>query len=300
MATRALFATGSVTPGLNPTETATSKGPSSRRPTAPCRTTGPANSRATASASAGESGASTRKTSRVRTRRTSRPRCSRTLRATDVPRLSVNPGRVPTSMRVTEGKAILGFEGAGSLPRTGWHGSPESGKRGRRPRLSPGLREPHDPRRPRHRPRTRRPTREGRAPGGAAGHRDPEDRLPALRASERPRPHRPRGPQGAHRGRERLVPRGLEERAPREDRVRPPLRAPDVQRQRALQRRLVQGDRAHRRHGPQRHHQPRPDQLLPERPDAGARHGALDGVGPHGPPARRRQPGPASTSSAAW
>ena len=60
MATRALFATGSVTPGLNPTETATSKGPSSSRPTAPCRTTGPANSRATASASAGESRASTR------------------------------------------------------------------------------------------------------------------------------------------------------------------------------------------------------------------------------------------------
>ena len=129
MATRALFATGSVTPGLKPTETATSKGPSSRRPTAPWRTTGPANSRATASASAGESRASTRKTSRVRTRRGERPRWSRTLRATEAPRLSVNSGRVPTSMRVTEGKALLGSKGGGSLPRTGWHGSGESAKR---------------------------------------------------------------------------------------------------------------------------------------------------------------------------
>ncbi|MGC3996670.1 MAG: insulinase family protein [Anaeromyxobacter sp.] len=39
----------------------------------------------------------------------------------------------------------------------------------------------------------------------------------------------------------------------------------DVQRLGTLQRRLVQGAGADRRHGPERHHQQRPDQLLPER-----------------------------------
>ena len=41
----------------------------------------------------------------------------------------------------------------------------------------------------------------------------------------------------------------------------------------------------------ERHDQLRPHQLLPERADHGARHGAVDGVRPHGPPARRRRPG---------
>ena len=49
--------------------------------------------------------------------------------------------------------------------------------------------------------------------------------------------------------------------------------------------------RAGRRHRPERHHQRRPHQLLPERADHGARPGAVAGVGPHGPPARRDRPG---------
>ena len=46
-----------------------------------------------------------------------------------------------------------------------------------------------------------------------------------------------------------------------------------------------------RRHRPERHHQQRPHQLLPERADHRARHRAVDGVRPHGPPARRDRPG---------
>ena len=52
--------------------------------------------------------------------------------------------------------------------------------------------------------------------------------------------------QGADRRRQRLVPRRLEEREAGQDRLRPSLRASDVQRQRALQRRLLQGARARR------------------------------------------------------
>ena len=80
---------------------------------------------------------------------------------------------------------------------------------------------------------------------------------------------------------------------PGQDRLRAPVRAPDVQRQRELQRRLLQGARAGRRDRPERHHQRGPHQLLPERADHRARHRALDGVRPHGPPARRHQPGQA-------
>ena len=40
----------------------------------------------------------------------------------------------------------------------------------------------------------------------------------------------------------------------------------------------------------ERHHQLRPHQLLPERADHRARHGAVDGIRPHGPPARRDRP----------
>ncbi len=58
---------------------------------------------------------------------------------------------------------------------------------------------------------------------------------------------------------------GSKNEKPGQDRLRAPLRAPDVQRQRELQRRLLQGDRARRRHRPERHHQRRPHQLLPER-----------------------------------
>ena len=58
--------------------------------------------------------------------------------------------------------------------------------------------------------------------------------------------------------------------------------------------------RASRRHRPERHHQQRPHQLLPERAHHRARPRAVDGVRPHGPPARRARPEGDSTSSAAW
>ena len=107
---------------------------------------------------------------------------------------------------------------------------------------------------------------------------------------ERPHAGRARGPQGPDRGRERLVPRRLEEREGGQDRLRPPLRAPDVQRQRELQRRLLQGAGEDRRDRPQRHDQRGPHELLPERAGDGARHRAVDGVRPHGPPPRRHRP----------
>ena len=44
----------------------------------------------------------------------------------------------------------------------------------------------------------------------------------------------------------------------------------------------------------------RPHQLLRDRADHRAGHGAVDGVRPHGPPARRDRPSRSSTSSAAW
>ena len=86
-----------------------------------------------------------------------------------------------------------------------------------------------------------------------------------LHARQRADADRARGPQGADRRGQRLVPRRLEEREAGQDRLRAPLRAPDVQRQRELQRRLLQGARAARRHRPERHHQRRPHELLPER-----------------------------------
>ena len=58
--------------------------------------------------------------------------------------------------------------------------------------------------------------------------------------------------------------------------------------------------RAGRRHRPERHDQRGPHQLLPERAHHRARPGALAGVRPHGPPARRDRPRRSSTSSAAW
>ena len=58
---------------------------------------------------------------------------------------------------------------------------------------------------------------------------------------------------------------GSKNEQPGQDRLRPPVRAPDVQRQRALQRPLLRGHGAHRRHRPERHHQRRPHQLFRER-----------------------------------
>ena len=93
---------------------------------------------------------------------------------------------------------------------------------------------------------------------------------------------------------------GSKNEKPGQDRLRPPLRAPDVQRQRALQRRLLQGAREGRRHRPERHHQRGPDQLLPERARR-RRSTPCSGWSPTAwatcsAPSTR----PSSTSSAAW
>ena len=53
--------------------------------------------------------------------------------------------------------------------------------------------------------------------------------------------------------------------------------------------RLLQGGREGRRHGPQRHDERGPHELLPERPDLGARHGAVARIRPHGPSRRRHR-----------
>src|ERR1022692_5190407 len=50
--------------------------------------------------------------------------------------------------------------------------------------------------------------------------------LPEIRPRERTDPDRPRGSQSPHRRGQRLVSRRIEERAPRQDRLRPPLRTP--------------------------------------------------------------------------
>ena len=117
--------------------------------------------------------------------------------------------------------------------------------------------------------------------------------LPEIRPRQRIDLDRPRGPQGAHRRLQRLVPRRLEEREARQDRVRPPLRAPHVQRQRELQRRLLQAHAEGRRDRPQRHDQRGPDELLRERPGLGPRPRPVDGVGPDGPPQGGHHPGQA-------
>ena len=119
------------------------------------------------------------------------------------------------------------------------------------------------------------------------------DSVPALRPRQRAHADRARGPQGADRRRQRLVPRRLEERAAREDRLRAPVRAPDVPGQRALERRVLQGLRSRGRDGDQRDDGLRSHELLPERAELRARRGALDGVRSHGAPARRDRSGAA-------
>ena len=131
--------------------------------------------------------------------------------------------------------------------------------------------------------RRRRPAATPATPGRRGPH--PVREIHARQWPDRHGPHRP---QGADRGGQRLVPRRLEERIARQDGVCPPVRAPDVPGLRALRRRVLQAVRAGRRDQHERHDQLRPHQLFPERADDGARPGALDGVGPHGPPARRR------------
>ena len=147
------------------------------------------------------------------------------------------------------------------------------------PRTGPG-------RRPRHAPP---------CPGRG---RDP-DPLRALHARQRPDGDRAHRPQGAGRGGQPLVPRRLEEREAGQDGFRPPVRAPDVPGLGELQGRVLQALRAGRCHEHERHDQFRPHELLPERADHGPRPRAVDGVGPHGAPARGRSTRRGSTSSAA-
>ena len=109
-----------------------------------------------------------------------------------------------------------------------------------------------------------------------------------IHARQWPDGRRPHRPQGADRGGQRLVPRRLEERAARQDRLCPPVRAPDVPGHRALTTTSTSSRWSRSAPPTERHDQLRPHQLFPERADHGARPGALDGVGPHGPPARRR------------
>ncbi len=133
------------------------------------------------------------------------------------------------------------------------------------------------------RPRQRRGTRCDRSP----------DSVRKIQPRQWLNGHRPHRSQGADRCGQPLVPRRLEERAAGPDGLRAPVRAPDVPGLGALRRRVLQAVRGGGRHEPERHDQLRPHQLLPERADHRARHGALDGVGPDGPPARRRHAGAA-------
>ena len=116
----------------------------------------------------------------------------------------------------------------------------------------------------------------------------------ALRSAERAHAARPRGPQGADRRGERLVPCRLEERAPGPHRLRAPLRAPDVQRQRALQQGVLQGP-LERVGATELNGTTNEDRTnyFAERPDLRARPGAVARVGPHGTPGRRHRPGQA-------
>ena len=114
-----------------------------------------------------------------------------------------------------------------------------------------------------------------------------------VHAGERAPGDRARGSQGADRGRERLVSRRLEERGPRQDRLRAPVRTLDVQRHRELRRRVLQALRPGRRHRAERHDLARSHQLFSECARDGRRPRAVDGIRPHGSPPRRGHAGTA-------
>ena len=133
----------------------------------------------------------------------------------------------------------------------------------------------------------------GRVHAGGRGARDTADRVLArslshraqdVHARQRAAAHRPRGSLGAGRRREPLVPRRLAQRAARQDRLRAPVRALLLQRQRALPERLPRGDGRPRRQQPQRHDQQRSHQLLRERAGVGARADAVPRSRSHGLP----------------
>jgi hypothetical protein len=83
-------------------------------------------------------------------------------------------------------------------------------------------------------------------------HRHP---VQEIRAGQRPHRHRSRRPQSPYCGRQHLVPRRIEKREARQDRLRAPVRAPHVRRQRELPRPLYRSHGACGRHRPERHHQ---------------------------------------------
>ncbi len=125
------------------------------------------------------------------------------------------------------------------------------------------------------------------APGPRERSRHPVRRVSLGQRAAR---DRARGPQGADRRGHDLVPRRLQERDAGQNRVRAPVRAPDVQRQRALRRRVLPAARGSRRNEHERHDELRPHELLRDGADERARPRAVDGIGPHGTSARRDRP----------
>ena len=126
---------------------------------------------------------------------------------------------------------------------------------------------------------------------GQCGHAaDPGAGLPSFHAFQRADRGGARGPQGAGGGGQRLVSRGLLLRAEGQDRFRPPVRTPDVPGLGESQGRVLQAVRTGRCHRPERHHLAGPHQLFRDGADDRARHGVMDGIGSHGPSARRHRP----------
>ena len=105
-----------------------------------------------------------------------------------------------------------------------------------------------------------------------------------------------RGPFHADRGSQRLVPRGLEERAAGPHGLRPSVRAHDVPRFAAPRQRLLRSPAASRRPA-QRLDQPGPHQLLGNRAVELPGAGLVDGIRPHGLPAAGHDAGQAGQSA---
>ena len=114
----------------------------------------------------------------------------------------------------------------------------------------------------------RRPSRRragsGRAGAGLRAGQPGRHPAPEVRARQRPDRHRPRGPQGAGRRGQHLVQCRVEGRAQGQDRLRPSVRASDVQRLGESAGRLLRISAADRRDRLQRHDLVRPHQLFPD------------------------------------
>ena len=92
----------------------------------------------------------------------------------------------------------------------------------------------------------------------------PDLKVEKYTLAQRPAGHPARGPHDARRRRQPLVQGRLEGREDGADRVRPPVRAPDVPGLAAPRQRVLRPDREGRRPD-QRQHQHRPDELLRDR-----------------------------------